>query len=476
MINKIRRTIERHGLLRKGDRVLAAVSGGPDSVALLKILKALSDEGYDLSLAVAHLNHGLRGNESDHEEMFVSRLSASMAVPFFSRKADIAETIRRSRGSLEDACRKERYAFLDDVRDREGMDRIALGHHLDDQAETVLMRLLRGSGPEGLKGMVPLRDGVYIRPLIEVTRREILAFLDREGTAFVEDSSNESDIFLRNRIRRHLLPALMKDYNPRLVEHLGRTAEILRMEDDYIQGVAEDLLRRWIVSGPEEAARIPLDELLPLHEALIQRIFKKILLSLSPLKNGIGHRHVDAVMSILKGDSPNAAVDLPFHVRAGREYGMIYFERKEKIPRGSPGQKTKGRGKKESGKNYRYAVEVPGDVDIPEWGKTISFRYAETTNPAAGSLRTVFIDPEKIHFPMALRNWVPGDRMEPLGMEGKSKKVQDIFVNEKVPRRERMRIPLLVDRDSVIWIPGLRLSGRVRVTDQTARVLKIEIN
>lgn len=476
MMNKVRRTIEKYDLLRKHDRVLVAVSGGPDSVALLKILNRLSAQGYDLTLAVAHLNHGLRGVESDREEIFVRRLCESLKTPLFSRKADIGEALRRDKGSLEETCRKERYAFFDELRSRERMNKVALGHHLDDQAETVLMRLLRGSGPEGLRGMTPIRDHVYIRPLIEVTRKEILAFLEREEAAFVEDSSNERDICLRNRIRKRLLPELVDAYNLRLVENLGRMAEIIRMEDDYIQKVVEDMLNRWNVTGQEEILKIPIDELRLMHEALRQRVVKAILLRMSPLKNGIGYRHVKAVMKIINGENPSAVLDMPFNARVRREYAALCFETKAGTSRAASEKEMKRRNEKGSGNTYSYEVEVPGEIDIPEWGGSMSFQYVERSQTAMGSDSVVFVDPDRIYLPMKVRNWMPGDRIEPLGMKGKRKKVQDVFMDEKVPRLKRARIPLLVDRESVIWIPGLRLSERVRVTNRTGRVLKIEIN
>lgn len=476
MMTKVRRTIERHRLLRKGDRIIAAVSGGPDSVAMLRILKGLSEKGYGLTLTVAHLNHGLRGSESDREEQFVRELCASLAVPFHGRRADMAAAVRRGGGSLEEACRRERYAFFEELRIGERMDRVALGHHLDDQAETVLMRFLRGSGTEGLKAMAPLRDGVYIRPLIEVTRREILSYLAREGTAFMEDSSNERDIFLRNRIRRELLPFLIKEYNPRLVENLGRMTEIIRLEDDFIQGIAEGLLHRWREDDTDGTIRIPLEEWRPLHEALRRRLVKTILLGLSPRKQGIGYRHVDAVMKVVEGNNPGAVLDMPFRVRVGREYGRLFFEKKKEVPQGSTGGREKKRdgGKRE--KTGGVIANVPGTIHIPEWGKTLSFSYVEKSSAGGGTDRSVFVDPGRIYFPLEVRARLPGDRMEPLGMGGKTKKVQDIFVDEKISRHRRDKIPLVVDRESVIWIPGVRLSGRVAVTERTGRVLKIEIN
>ncbi len=464
MIHKVRRTIEKYGLLDRGDRVVAAVSGGPDSVALLAVLKDLFIP-YGLILKVAHLNHGLRGRESDREEIFVRDLCKSMDIPFFSRKADIPAARRASRGTLEEICRQERYRFFEEVRARVGFNKIALGHHLDDQAETVMMRILRGSGPEGLKGMVPFRDRVFIRPLIEVTRKEITGFLEKRGMTAMTDSSNASDFCLRNRIRRGLMPELKERYNPRLAENLGRMADILRMEDDWMQKTVEGVLKEWGLDEEKEVTTLPVPGLRHLHEALRHRIVKTVLSDLSPAPNRVGYRHVEAVMKLLAGDAPGATLDMPFRIRVRREYDRLYFERKGDLPAAPSGKAARA---------FRFDVSVPGEVVIAEIGTRLSFQLVDTSQVAPNSDQTVFMDADAIAFPLTLRSWNPGDRIQPLGMAG-TQKVQDLFINEKVPRAKREDILLLADRESVLWIPGIRLSERVRVKKDTKKVLKIEM-
>jgi len=207
MLGKIRHTVQKFEMLKWGDHVIAAVSGGPDSVALLQALVLLSPE-YNLTLTVAHLNHGLRGAESDAEEQLVRRLSRERVIPCTVKRVNLGARQGKEKRSLEDMGREERYIFFSNLAKEIGATRIALGHQREDQAETVLMHLIRGSGLEGLKGITPVREGIYIRPLLELSRRDILEFLRARDLPFLEDSSNSEDQFLRNRIRHQLIPLL----------------------------------------------------------------------------------------------------------------------------------------------------------------------------------------------------------------------------------------------------------------------------
>jgi tRNA(Ile)-lysidine synthase len=469
VIHKIEKTIQRHCLLNKGEGVIVAVSGGPDSVALLKILLELSPR-YELCLKVAHLNHGLRGVESDREEEFVRTLSGAMGLPFTSRKVDIRRVMKEFSSCLEDACRQCRYAYLEEVRLAEGFRKIALGHHMDDQAETVLMRFLRGSGPEGLRGMLPVRDETYIRPMLYVSRREIIQYLERQGLKYMNDSSNREDVCLRNRIRRELIPDLRLRYNPRLPENLARTAEILRLEDDYLEAVVRHILNGWQCAEGKDRWEIPLPEFLGLHEALRSRVVKTILRRFSRNGGRVGYRHVKAVLNVAAGENPGARLDMPFGVSVRREYDLLRFEKE-----GAEGR-VNFRKKADGGKPaFCYEVTVPGEYKIAETGRRMTFQYVDRKDASPGLRNTVFMDCAGIDFPLTIRTWMPGDRIEPVGMKG-GRKIHDIFIDSKIPRGRRAEIPLVVDRSAVLWIAGMRLSRRVGLTEKTRQVLKIEID
>ncbi|MDO9515193.1 MAG: tRNA lysidine(34) synthetase TilS [Syntrophales bacterium] len=453
---KARNTIEKHAMLTPGDRVGVAVSGGADSVALLHVLANLAPE-YTLELFVLHLNHGIRGEESDRDEAFVRKLAGSMGIPFTSERVSIPELRIERGGSLEDICRDERYAFFERMTQRYGLDKIALGHTLSDQAETVIMRFLRGSGLEGLKGFLPVRGGIYIRPLMEMTRDEITSFLGKEDIPFMTDSSNRDETYLRNRIRVTLVPELKASYNVRLEENIGRTADILRLEDDFISESVAGIISEWAIDT--NRARLPVPKLKELHPALLWRLIKTILETHSPVKNGIGYLHVKAVADLTLGSSPSACADLPFNLTARREYDDLII---------APDDGSS------DGCDFSYEVQIPGSVDIAETGRRMVFTLAGAKEVDARSDNPVFMDYNAISFPLVVRNIREGDRIQPLGMEG-TKKVAALLMDEKVPKVRRRSIPLLADRASVLWVPGVRLSDRVKMTDMTEKVVKAEI-
>lgn len=458
MLEKVKETIKNHKMLDMEDTIIVAISGGPDSVALLKILDMISGE-YGLSLVTAHLNHGLRGKESDDDEVFVREVSESLGVAFESEHVDMRALIEREKKSPEEICRDVRYSFLEKIRKKHKASKIALGHNLGDQAETVIMKFLRGSGMGGLRGILPVRDEVYIRPLISVTRDEILTFLKKEGMAFVTDSSNVEDIYLRNRIRNKLIPKLRENYNPGLEENLGHMADIIRVEDVYIRTTVKNILTSWGVDRDMNNVHINIPELVKSHEAIQRRIIKTLLQDCSHSKKGIGYLHVKSVMGLITGGSPNGILNLPFDLEVRREYDLLTISKKK------PAKNSE----------FYYDIEIPGTINIKELCIKTNFDLIDKTSALNfNSSRTAFMDYEKISFPLIIRNMKPGDRIQPFGMNG-TKKIKSLFIDEKVPKNRRKEIPLLVDQKSVLWIMGMRLSERIRITDKTTSVVRIEI-
>lgn len=440
-------------MLREGDRVIAAVSGGPDSVCLLHCLVELAPE-YGIELLAAHFNHKLRGEDSDRDEQFVEGLCKRLNVPLSLAGEDMAAVSRREKGSLEELCRKSRHGFLEGLAREKGFGKIALGHNLDDQAETVLMNVIRGTGIDGLKGIDPVRD-CFIRPLIGIERKEIIDFLSARGIPWRTDHSNSENSFRRNSIRNSLIPFIRENYNPSIVDTLGRLANIARSENEFLDSLAEEAVSSW-EPLPGGGLKIPTGEFLGHHPALRKRIIKSALEGLSPVKGGISHEHISAVLKAAGGKEPGASLDLPFGISARREYDFLVIEKR-------PAE----------GKPFEYAVPVPGTLRLAEAGMAFRFELMHTI-PAkfVDSWRT-YIDMDKIVSPLVFRNARPGDRIEPFGMEGK-KKLQDVFTDRKVPRARRQRIPVLADACSVLWVPGVVSSRRTRVTAKTANVLSVE--
>lgn len=478
MLKKVKKTIQEYTMLNPGERIGIAVSGGPDSIALLHCMAALSLD-YDLTLQVLHLNHGIRDREADGEEEFVRNLCHSMKIPFDSRKISIPALRSGGRGSLEDIGRRERYRYFEAAANTYELNKVALGHNLNDQAETIIMKLLRGSGLEGLKGMLPVRSGRYIRPLIEITRTEILQFLEREDKAYVIDSSNKEDIYLRNKVRNRLIPRL-QEYNPKLIENIDTLSRILRVENEFIERSVWDLLSKWNVNPADEEITVHIPAFNSIHSALQFRLMKMLLKDGLWPKKEITYVHVKSVIDLMGGDNPNGVLHLPAGVTVAREYENLTVMKGRHTPAGivdSASHKNKKHIKddKWNVNDYYYNVNIPGCVKIREAGLSISFDLVDVSGIAFTADRTSFIDFDAVEFPLVVRNMKPGDRIQPLGLKG-TKKVKSVFIDMKVPRDRRRKIPLLVDQRSVLWIPGITLNDRVKITNNTEKVIKAEIN
>jgi tRNA(Ile)-lysidine synthase len=327
------------------------------------------------------------------------------------------------------------------------------------------MNFLRGSGPTGLKGMLPLRDSMYIRPLLCVTRNEIISFLEFHVLPFVTDSSNTDPAYLRNRIRHSLIPELEARYNPKLEESMTRMAEIMRVEDDYMKSVASKILSEWGTSAIHGEISISIPDLIKYHQAIQRRIVKHLLVRLTTNNQGIGHIHVKAALDLVYSDRPGAYVNLPGNIVVRREYNALLFVKnggdEEEIPR-------------ERCNDLRYEVTLPGSVEMAELGKMMVFEFVESPiDIKLDNRETAFIDYGRISPPLVIRTVMAGDRIQPLGMRG-TKKIKSVFIDEKIPWRHRKEIPLLLDQEAVLWIVGLRLSERVKITEKTRQILKVE--
>lgn len=457
IIKKVRETISRNRMLERDDRVVVAVSGGPDSVCLLDILCRFRDP-LGLDLVVAHFDHGLRPGEDESETQFVESLARSLDLPFETGRAGTA--LRAGGSSLEEGAREARYRFLEQVKERVRAKRIALGHNRNDQAETVLMRLLRGSGPSGLAGIPAHRDHKVIRPLIELTRGEIEAYLGKRGLGYVSDPSNLDTRFLRNRIRLELIPYL-KRYQPRIIEILAKTAEIVRRDDLWLEEEAEEWVTGITETGGDERVSIPLSPFLELPEALKGRVIRRVLRGAGGNLRRVGARHVEAVKHLAAGKRPQARINLPNGVTAKRIYDKLVFSQKSSE---SPGE-------------FCYFLEGPGVFHLESLGRTISLVEIEKGDLAnmGASPWIAFLDAERITYPLMIRNFRPGDRLIPLGMRG-HRKLKDFFIDLKVPLDVRGRIPILTSKENLIWVCGLRIDDRFKVKGETRKVLKVSMD
>ena len=469
MLTKVRKTIKKHDMLRKGDHVLVGVSGGADSVALLAVLNHLSP-AWRLTLTAAHFNHKTRADESDRDETFVRTLCKSIGIAVVC--GSLKEGTRPRGLSTEDFLRRSRYGFFKKAQRKAGANRIALGHHQGDQAETVLMNVIRGAGLAGISGIPPVRNaGTLVRPLIDCTRREIVDYLADERLSFVDDSSNTDERFLRNRIRAHLMPELEKRYNPAIHEALCRLANVFRVDNDYITREAQLRLAHWREGRVrEKPLEVPIAELNVLHPALQRRAILELAREISTADAAIGFEHVQAVLNLAGGTNPGGSLDLPGGLRVRRKYGLLEFRRAAR-PGRRPGR---GAAPGDTTETFSHEVSIPGTVRIDSLGISIRFRELKRVPPVLSAQRKAYLDMDRIELPLVVRSVSVGDRIQPLGMKG-TRKLKSVFIDEKIPREQRRTIPVLADGISVLWIPGVRLSERVRVGKGTKRVLSAEI-
>jgi tRNA(Ile)-lysidine synthase len=465
---RVLRTVRQHGLIARGGRVAIALSGGPDSVALVHILRELERDGELVVAGVAHLNHRLRGIAADEDEQFCRALATALRLPIEVERIDVRALAREQGRSVEDAARVARYAFLERAADRLGADAIAVGHSRDDQAETFLLRLIRGAGPRGLAGILP-RAGRVVRPLLDISRADLRAYLSQRGIPSCEDASNSDVMVPRNRVRHELIPYLEREFSPGIVDVLAREAAIARADEDRLQKEAIDLVTS-VVLRDVHGAQVDVAALTLLHPALAARVARLALSELAGPRF-IGFDHVHAFLNFARYAAAGAALSLPGQqVVHGGDRIVLQAEPDRGLPRRSS-EAAK------AGNSFRFPLSIPGEVTLTPQGWTISAEPLETC--PEGVLRArgeaVAVAAPRLGLPLAVRNRRPGDRFRPLGLAGAEKKLQDFLVDRKVPRETRDALPLVVDRDDkIVWVVGESVGEDFRVTEPSRGVILLK--
>jgi len=460
LVAQIRGTIQKHQMLTSRDRVLTGVSGGADSVCLALVLKEL---GFDV--AVAHVNHGLRGAESDTDEKFTKELAGTLGVPFLGTKVALlgpspaASALRLSRrplpggeANLEAAGREARRQFFIETARLRGYTKIALAHTRNDRVETFLMNLLRGAGSEGLVSMAPV-SGNTIRPLIETGRNEVEAYLTENNQSWRTDSSNFDLGFARNRLRHAVIPELESRFNPSLIQTLARTVEILEAEDAWMRAVAD----QWLSEHgrkEENDFLIPAAELKAAPAGLVRRILRTVLRLAGSGLRDVSFGHIEAVRALLEEGKSGKFVQIPGGLQAAREFGRLVF-------RQAPAAWA----------DYTYELKIPGEVYIPEVGKVFRAEIVEIeANQALG--QRVFVDGESMGPYVTIRNWKPGDYYRPVGLPaGKLKK---LFQRARIPRGHRMRWPVIVADSTIVWVASFPVSREFAPRGQSQKKVAFE--
>lgn len=476
---RVLRTIRRHALVERGGRVVVALSGGADSVALVHVLAELQRSGELMVAGLAHLNHQLR-DAADDDEAFCRTLAGEVGLPIEVGRADVRALARGERRSIEDAARTARYAFLERAAVTFEAEAIAVAHSLDDQAETFLLRLIRGAGPRGLSGIRP-RAGKVVRPLLEIPRDDLRRYLGDRGLTWREDASNADLSIPRNRVRHELIPYLSREFSPGIAAVLAREAAIAREDEDRLQQEAIDLAGSIVLTNseaglatgeagashgfPVSSLEVDARALTSLHPALAARVARHAMSLLAP-ESFIGFDHVERFLQFVReGERGRGALSLPGQ-QALRRGGRIVLGPAPPRDASGPAANT-----------FRFPLSIPGEVTLDNQGWAISAERVDSAGwPAAASARApevaVAMDPGRL--PLAIRSRRPGDRFRPLGL-GHGKKLQDFLVDRKIPRDARNSLPLVVDRDDkIVWVVGESVAEDFRVTEPSRGVILLK--
>jgi tRNA(Ile)-lysidine synthase len=431
-LERVSASILRYSLLEGGERVLVGVSGGPDSVCLLHLLHRLK-ERFEIDLHSVYVNHNLRPGETGNEILLCRSLAQNLGVDFTVKSIDVRSFATERRLNIQEAARELRYKAFEEAALEKGADRVALAHHADDQVETFIMRLLRGAGSKGLSGM-PAKRGKFIRPLIDINKKDIEEFLAAEDIPFVVDSSNLKRDYLRNKIRYLLLPSL-KEINPNLNETILHTAQILGDDAQKI-----------------ELFLVPLESM---ETVLLRRLLKRAIESVEGLR-GIGFTHIEDILQLIKKGRHGDRLYLPKGVRAIKDYSLLVLTSLKPVVLTEHDLR-------------------PGETLVMK-DAGIAIRALTTDERLAGcdGKSSILLDAGSVVFPLKVRRRTDGDFFYPLGF-GKRKKLQDFFVDEKVPRDERDGIPVVLSGGDIVWIAGYRGDDRFRVKDSTESFLRLDL-
>lgn len=458
MINKVKHFIIKNSLLNKGDKVLVALSGGPDSVCLLHCLHMLKGE-FNLEIGAAHVNHMLRGNEAINDEEYVKELCGKLGVQCYIQRIDIDRISKEKGISHEMAGREERYSFFERLKKKHGYTKVAIAHNANDQAETVIMRMMRGTGLDGLCGIRVKREGDIIRPILSLKRNEIEKYCSSNNLNPQIDKSNLEKVYSRNKVRLDILPYMQENFNEDIINAINRMASILQKDNEYMGQESDKIYKKYCTYISDDLCLN--NELFNLNEAIVTRVVKKAFIKYSNIHNNFEMKHIYDVIE-LRGLGTNKKINLPNGIIAENIYGDIYLRKRIsslKINNNKDIVVVKDEIEKSiiSFGEYRIAFDVLSNKNNIEFSNNPLIKYFDYDNIKEG---------------LSIRNRKDGDKIRLLGMKG-TKKLKDIFIDLKIPREKRDYIPILCFDNSIAWIIGHKVSEDFKVTKKTKKILKI---
>lgn len=457
MYKKVMSYIKDNNLIKSGDKVLVALSGGPDSVCLLNILYNLKAE-LNIEVGAAHLNHLLRDKDAFEDEEYVKTLCKSLDIPCFVKRVDINKYSKDKKMSSEMAGREARYNFFDDIVKDEGYTKIATAHNANDQAETILFRLMRGSGIEGLCGIKVRRDKI-IRPILCLSRKEVEEYIEINNLKPRIDKTNFEKIYNRNKIRLDMIPYIKENFNEDIIQTLNRMSVLLQKDNEFIENSARSFYEKHCIEQSDYF--IIKKEMFDNKEAVVTRVIIYALTNFSKTHYDFEMKHIYEICNLAKNNS-GKAIDLPNKIYAENIYGDIYIKERININNIDVKQEIVVNKNEINGKKIFFDNE------------NIEFSLLKNDSNLDLNQNNLikYFDFDKINDSISLRKRKNGDKIIPLGMKG-SKKIKDLFIDMKVPKEERDCIPLLCFDENISWIVGIRVSEEYKITNKTKNILRV---
>jgi len=457
MKERVLYTIKQNALLNAGDNVVIGVSGGPDSMVLLDILYDLSREiGY--KIYAAHINHGIRGNEADKDQEYVKNFCGELSIPFYSKKVNMDEYARKMKLTSEEAGREIRYSFFNEIVEKIPNGKIAVAHNKNDQAETLLLRILRGTGVDGLKGM-EYKNGNIIRPLLDIERSDIEKYCEEKGLKPRIDRTNLEPIYGRNKIRLELIPYIQENFNKGIIDTLARTSKLMQMDGEFLSSYCKNKYKNIVVEEELSGIVLDIEKLLEEHQSILTRVVRMSIEKVNNSLKGIEEKHINSIISLIKEKQTGKYINISNNIVAMVSYNNLIIKKDNN-------DKFIG---------FNYEIKVGEQTKIHELNAKLysSVYQVGSLNIDYKNRYLKYFDYDKIKSNLFIRTRRNGDKFIPYGMKG-SKKLKDYLIDEKIPRDQREKIPIVDHDGEIIWVVGYRISDKYKITSSTKRVLVLE--
>lgn len=455
IFEKVLSTINKHELIQKGDKIVVGLSGGPDSVCLLHILSRLKEE-LDLEIYAAHLNHQIRGIEAQKDAFYISKLCEEMGITFFIKSINVPEYCEKNGVSIEEGARKLRYEMFYEIKNNTRANKIAIGHNLNDQAETILMRMMRGTGLQGLKGIEYIRDGVIIRPILDIERNDIEEYCKQNKLNPRIDKTNLESIYTRNKIRLELIPYMKDNFNSNIIESIVRMGNSLRSDNDYIE--SEALIKFKEVSNiKSDSVEINLKPYINLHNSMKVRILRNSIKHILGDTNFIDQRHIDDIIELEDESKIDKVINLPRGIYVYRKKNSIILTNKEIVIQEI---------------EFCYNIPSNGFIKVKEIGTIIETQVVSINKykRSKSDKSCNWFDFNKIKGGIVVRNRRSGDKIK---LSGGSKKIKDLFIDIKIPKEDRCKVPVIADDQGILSVGNFRNSENYKIDEETKEVLKV---